>query len=154
MTFIFPKSKTRQALLLKHRRQQQTLLKKKKKLLKQRIASKKRSIAKVNKNKSVTSSQHDRKLNTTNNRVASIISSHRSLTSRLTRTPSITQSKTESTGIRSSSITRLIDILKTQIVSNKIKRRTDISTLDPVSQSTNKQMMNGEQKHIDLIFRF
>jgi len=100
------KSKTRQALLLKRRRQQQMLLKKKKKnLLKKRITSKKRSMTKVNKNISLTSTRRARKLNTTNNRVASTISSRRSLISRPTKTRSVTQSKTETTGIRSSSIT-------------------------------------------------
>ncbi len=49
-------------------------MKKKKKLLKQRIESKKRSISKVNKKKSLTPSQYARKSNTTNNRRASTIS--------------------------------------------------------------------------------
>jgi len=99
------------------------LLKRKKKLLKQRIASKKRSIAKVNKNKSLTRSQPARKLYTTNNRVASTTSSRRSLTSKLTRNRSITQSKTQNTGILPSFITRLIDNPKNEMVSNKIKHR-------------------------------
>jgi hypothetical protein len=76
--------------------------------------------------------------------VASTTSSRRSLTSKLTRNRSITQSKTQNTGILPSSITRLIDNPKNEIVSNKIKHRTDTSTVHPVSQSTSKQMMNGE----------
>ncbi len=124
------KSKTCQALLLKRRRRQQMLLKKKKKLLKQRMVSKKMSIPKVNKKKSLTSSQHTRKLNTTNNRVVSSMSPRRSLTSRPTRAHSITQSKTGTTGMRSSSMIHLINNSKTETVPKRIKHRTGISTLD------------------------
>ena len=94
------KFKTRQELLHKRRRrQQQMLLKKKKKVLKQRIASKKSSMTKRKRNNSSASTHNSRKINITNNRMVSKISHRRSLKSRVKRTRSINQLKTETTGI-------------------------------------------------------
>jgi hypothetical protein len=111
------------------------LKERKKKLSKQRLTSKKGSILKVNKNKSFTSTQHNRRLNITNNRIVTPISSRRS---------SIIQPSTQSNKNLALSLTRLIDHPTTQKASDKIKQRTDIPILSSISQSTSKQMTNGE----------
>ncbi|CAF1103440.1 unnamed protein product [Rotaria sordida] len=143
--------KSRQQLFLKHHHKQQELfLNKKKRLLKQRVALKKESILKMNKNKSLRSTQHRRRFNITNNRINSNISSNRSLTSGLKKIHSISQSKTkiirnqhlaQSNKNRTSSISQLIDNPKTQIISNKIKSQANLSTLNPVLQSNGQQMI-------------
>jgi hypothetical protein len=130
------KSKTRQELLLKHRHRQKMLLKeRKKKLLKQRLTSKKGSILKLNKNKSLTSTQRSRRLNITNNRITTPISSRRS---------SIIQPSTQSNKNLALSITPLIDNPTIQKALDKIKQRTVTPILSSISESTSKQMTNGE----------
>jgi hypothetical protein len=106
------------------------LKERKKKLSKQRLTSKKGSILKVNKNKSFTSTQRSRRLNITNNRIVTPISSRRS---------SIQSNKNLAL-----SITPLIDHPTIQKASDKIKQRTDIPILSSISQSNSKQMTNGE----------
>ncbi|CAF0904668.1 unnamed protein product [Rotaria sp. Silwood1] len=149
-------SKNRQTLFLKHHQKQQELfLNKKKKLLNERIASKKKSMLKMKKNKSLQSTRHSRRFNMTNNRINSTSLSNRSLSSRYRKIRSIPQSKTkiirnqhssQSNKNQTSSISRLIDNSKTRIISNKIKSQANISILNPVLESNNQQMIKITNK--------